>query len=124
MSEIIHESPSTKGTLYLAEYSGGEKHGMMVQVGQDHDIDPDSPDHCGFIQLTAAEAAALGERLLVWAAQQERDPHGLRDWTSLESRLASHLWDVSALRHGMFTPPQFSDLCEQHLRAFFQNPPA
>lgn len=71
--------------------------------------------------LTADEQAKLGEWLIKQAAKTDRDPHGLRDWASLESRIASALWNVSKLRHGMFTPPQFSDLCEQTIRQFFQS---
>lgn len=33
--------------------------------------------------------------------------------------LASHLWNSSTLRHGMFTPPQFRELCRQALIAGF-----
>jgi hypothetical protein len=31
----------------------------------------------------------------------------------LASELASALWNVSTLRHGMFTPPEFSRLCKE-----------
>lgn len=30
----------------------------------------------------------------------------------IASELASALWEISNLRHGMFTPPEFRDLCE------------
>jgi hypothetical protein len=30
--------------------------------------------------------------------------------------LAGSLWEWSALRHGMFTPPEFRELCERNLK--------
>lgn len=37
----------------------------------------------------------------------------MNDNQSIAETLASALWDVSALQHGMFTPPQFRELCEK-----------
>lgn len=33
----------------------------------------------------------------------------------LASELSSALWNISTLRHGMFTPPEFRRLCEEVL---------
>lgn len=79
--------------------------------------------HLAAAWLTPDAAVGLAEELLRWAATQDPQPQGRRDWTSLESRIASHLWNISALRHGLFSPPQFSDLCEKAIREFFQKPP-
>ena len=32
---------------------------------------------------------------------------------ALPRKLAAALWEVSTLRHGLFTPPQFQQICEE-----------
>lgn len=48
------------------------------------------------------------------ARKMERQRNEARIHTP--ERLAAALWDCSALRHGMFTPPEFRRMCEEVLK--------
>jgi hypothetical protein len=90
----------------------------MVAVVQRHPSDPLKTS--SIITLTHEEAAKLAEDLLTWVfTTRPKFQEGKR---SLPERLASHLWNHSAIRHGLFTPPQFTDLAEPAIISFFHKP--
>jgi hypothetical protein len=71
------------------------------------------------IILDHEEAAQLAEELLRWVFTT--NPGFRRDKDSITDRLASHMWNNSTIRHGLFSPPQFSQIAELSIRSFFNN---
>lgn len=69
------------------------------------------------ITLNHEEAAKLAEDLLCWVFTTK--PMFQHNKDSLPERLASHLWDCSTIRHGLFSPPQFTQIAEPVIRGFF-----
>ena len=81
---------------------------------------PDEPMKLSpIIILDHQEAAKLAEDLLRWVFTTK--PTFQRDHNSLPERLASHMWGNSTIRHGLFSPPQFSHIAEISIRSFFNH---